>query len=65
MLSVQVRLVELPAGPHWSLLDCHQVKPPLLDPGTYAVDEAAYGRDQVVGTFVLCTRRRARYPIRP
>ncbi|MFI6332837.1 hypothetical protein ACIBBG_31585 [Micromonospora chersina] len=22
-------------------------------PGTYAIDEAAYGRDQVVGTFVL------------
>jgi hypothetical protein len=53
VLSVQVRLVELPAGPHWSLLDCHQVNPPLLDPGTYAIDEVAYGRDQVVGTFVL------------
>lgn len=52
-LSVPVRLVELPAEPHWSLLDCHHVNPPLLDPGTYAVDEAAYGRDQVIGTFVL------------
>ncbi|MEU1839384.1 hypothetical protein [Micromonospora chersina] len=44
--------MELPAGPHWSLLDCHHVNPPLLDPGTYAIDEAEYGRDQVVGTFV-------------
>jgi len=52
-LSVPVRLVELPAGLHWSLLDCHHVNPPLLDPGTYAIDEAAYGRDEVVGTFVL------------
>ena len=52
-LSVPVRLVELPTEPHWSLLDCHHVNPPLLDPGTYAVDEAAYGRDQVIGTFVL------------
>jgi len=52
-LSVPVRLVELPDGPHWSLLDCHHVNPPLLDPGTYAIDEAVYGRDQVAGTFVL------------
>ncbi|MGW5578581.1 hypothetical protein [Micromonospora chokoriensis] len=53
MLSVPVRLVQLPAAPHWSLLDCYHVNPPLLEPGTYAVDEAAYGRDQVVDTFVL------------
>ncbi|BCJ75059.1 hypothetical protein CS0771_46030 [Catellatospora sp. IY07-71] len=53
MLSILVQLVELPAGPHWSLLDHHHVNPPLLDPGTYAVDEAAFGRDGVVGTFVL------------
>jgi len=52
-LSVPVRPAELPAQPHWSLLDCHHVNPPLLDPGTYAIDAAAYGRDQVVGTFVL------------
>lgn len=52
-LSIPVQLVELAPGPHWSLLDCHHVNPPLLDPGTYAIDEAAYGRDQVVGTFVL------------
>ena len=52
-LSVPVRLVELPTEPHWSLLDCHHVNPPLLDPGTYAIDEAPYGRDQVIGTFVL------------
>ena len=52
-LSIPVRLVELPPGPHWSLLDCHHVNPPLLDPGTYAIDEAAYGRDRIVGTFVL------------
>jgi len=53
VLSVPVRLVVLPAGPHWSLLDHHHVNPPLLEPGTYAVDEAAHGRDRVVGTFVL------------
>ncbi|MGI5149523.1 hypothetical protein ACQEVC_24795 [Plantactinospora sp. CA-294935] len=29
------------------------MNPPLLDPGIYAIDEATYGRDQVVGTFVL------------
>lgn len=52
-LSVPVRLVELPAAPHWPVLDCHHVNPPLLDPGAYAIDEAAYGRDQVTGTFVL------------
>lgn len=52
-LSVAVLLVELPAEPHWSLLDHHHVNPPLLGPGTYAVDEAAYGRDQAVGTFVF------------
>jgi hypothetical protein len=44
-LSVPVRLVELPAGLHWSLLDCHHVNPPLLDPGTHAIDESVYGRD--------------------
>lgn len=52
-LSIPVQLVELPAGPHWSLLDHHHVNPPRLDPGTYAVDEAAHGRDQITGTFVL------------
>lgn len=52
-LSIPVRLVELPAQPHSSLLDCHHVNPPLLEPGTYAIDEAPHGRDQVVGTFVL------------
>ena len=52
-LSLAVRRVELPAQPHFSLLDHHQVNPPLLDPGTYAIDEAGYGSDQVVGTFVL------------
>ncbi|ABP53975.1 hypothetical protein Strop_1509 [Salinispora tropica CNB-440] len=52
-LSVPVRLVELPEGLHWSLLDHHHVNPPLLDPGTYVIDEAGYGHDQVVGTFVL------------
>lgn len=52
-LSLPARLVELPAQPHFSLLDHHQVNPPLLDPGTYAIDEAGYGRDHVVGTFVL------------
>jgi hypothetical protein len=52
-LSVPVRLVELPPQPHSSLLDCHHVNPPLLEPGTYAIDETAYGCDQVVDTFVL------------
>jgi hypothetical protein len=52
-LSIPVRLVALPAQPHWSRLDHHQVNPPLLDPCTYAIDEAAYGEDQVAGTFVL------------
>jgi hypothetical protein len=52
-LSISVRLVELPTQPHWSLLDCHHVNPPLLDPGTYAIDRTAYGFDQVVDTFVL------------
>jgi hypothetical protein len=53
VLSVPVWLVELPPQPHSSLLDCHHVNPPLLDPGTYAIDETAYGCDQVVDTFVL------------
>jgi hypothetical protein len=52
-LSGPLRRVDLPAGPHWSLLSHHQVNPPLLDPGTYAVDQAPYGRDQEAGTFVL------------
>ncbi|NUO60843.1 MAG: hypothetical protein HOV78_29625 [Hamadaea sp.] len=52
-LSVPVRQVELHPGPHWLLLDCHHVNPPRLDPGTYAIDQAAYGRDQVAGTYVL------------
>lgn len=43
----------MPDGPHPSLLDCHHVNPPLLEPGDYAIDAAAYGRDQVTGTFVL------------
>jgi hypothetical protein len=34
-------------------LDHHHVNPPLLDPCTYAIDEAAFGDDQVAGTFVL------------
>jgi hypothetical protein len=29
------------------------VNPLLLDPGAYAIGEAAYGHDQVVDTFVL------------
>ena len=53
MLSIPVRLVKLPAQPHWSLLDHHHVNPPLLEPGSYATDEAAYGRDQIAGTFVV------------
>jgi hypothetical protein len=52
-LSIPVRLVALPAQPHWSRLDHHHVNPPLLEPCTYAIDEAAYGDDQVAGTFVL------------
>ncbi|MFY1670903.1 hypothetical protein ACN27G_13180 [Plantactinospora sp. WMMB334] len=53
VLSIPVRLVDLPAEPHWSLLDHHRVNPPLRDPGTYAIDEAPYGHDHVTGTFVL------------
>jgi hypothetical protein len=52
-LSVPVRLVDLPPQPHGSLLGHHHVNPPLLEPGAYAIDEIAYGRDQVAGTFVL------------
>ena len=43
----------MPAKPHWWLLSHHRVNPPLLEPGTYAVDEAEYGRDRIAGTFVL------------
>ena len=52
-LSFSLRLVELPDGPHWSLLDHHQVNPPRLEPGTYAIDVAPYGGNQLAGTFVL------------
>lgn len=48
-----MRPVALPAGPDPSLLSCHHVNPPRLEPGTYAVDPAEYGRDRVTGTFVL------------
>lgn len=53
VLSVPVRLVAMPSPPHWSLLDHHHVNPPMLEPGTYAVDQAEHGRDRVAGTFVL------------
>ncbi|GAA4605166.1 hypothetical protein GCM10023107_70920 [Actinoplanes octamycinicus] len=53
MLSVPVRLVELPAGPHPSRLDHFRVNPPRLEPGGYAIDAAAYGRDRIAGTYVL------------
>lgn len=53
MLSRPVRRVALPAQPHPWLLSHGRVNPPLLEPGTYAVDEAEYGRDRVTGTFVL------------
>lgn len=52
-LSIPVRRVELPAQPHSSLLDHHHINPPLLDPGTFAIAGAEYGRDRVVGAFVL------------
>src|SRR4051794_20542013 len=52
-LSVPLRLVALPDGPHWSLLDHHHVNPARLEPGTYAIDPAAHGQDRAVGTFVL------------
>ncbi|XVV11323.1 hypothetical protein ACQP2X_41850 [Actinoplanes sp. CA-131856] len=52
-LSVAVQSVKLPAQPHPSLLNHHRVNPPLLAPGTYAVDESAYGRERITGTFVL------------
>jgi hypothetical protein len=53
VLSMPVRLVAMPAPPHWSLLDHHHVNPPLLAPGTYAIDETEHGRDRVTGTLVL------------
>jgi hypothetical protein len=53
VLSVPVRLVAMPEPPHWSLLDDHHVNPPLLEPGTYAVDQTEYGHDRVAGMFVL------------
>jgi hypothetical protein len=43
----------MPAPPHWSLLDHHHVNPALLEPGTYAVDQAEHGHDRVAGTYVL------------
>ncbi|WP_433064483.1 hypothetical protein [Dactylosporangium sp. CS-033363] len=52
-LSVPVRLVELPPPLHWSRLDHHGVNPPLLAPGTYALDPAPYLRERITGTFVL------------
>jgi hypothetical protein len=53
VLSVPLRLVDMPVPPHWSLLDHHHVNPTLLEPGTYAVDDGEHGRDHIVGTFVL------------
>lgn len=53
VLSVSLRQVDLPAPPHWTLLDHHHVNPPLLPPGCYAVDEAERGRDRISGTYVL------------
>lgn len=53
VLSEPVRLVAMPATPHWSLLDHHHVNPPLLAPRTYTVDDAEFGHDRVVGTVVL------------
>lgn len=52
-LSEPVRLVTMPAPPHWTLLDHHSVNPPLLEPGTYAIETAERGRDRITGTFVL------------
>lgn len=51
VLSVPVRLVAMPVPPMF--LDYHHMNPPLLEPRTYAVDEAEHGVDRVVGTFVL------------
>jgi hypothetical protein len=48
-----MRLVDLPAPPHWTLLDCHHVNPPLMEPGTYAIDEATDEHGHAVETFVL------------
>ena len=53
VLSIPLRCVAMPEPPHWSLLDHHHVNPPLLEPGTYTIDDAEHGRDRVVGTFVL------------
>jgi hypothetical protein len=43
----------MPVPPHPSVLAHHRVNPPLLEPGTYTVDRAAYGHDRVVGSIVL------------
>lgn len=48
-----MRLVEMPEPPHPWLLGHHQVNPPLLEPGTYAVDEAEHWSDRVTGSLVL------------
>lgn len=53
VLSGPVRRVEMPAPLHWSLLDHHHINPALLEPGTYAVDQAEHGRDRVTGTYML------------
>lgn len=53
VLSAPVRRVEMPAPPHWSLLDHHHVNPALLVPGTCAVDQAEHGPARVAGTHVL------------
>lgn len=53
VLSVPLRLVDMPKPPHWSLLDHHHVNPTLLEAGTYAIDDSEHGRDRIVGTFVL------------
>ena len=52
-LSLPVRRVDLPPQPDDLLLTHYRPNPPLLQPGTYAVDHAEYGRDRLAGTFVL------------
>ncbi|MBR7835772.1 hypothetical protein KDL01_21040 [Actinospica durhamensis] len=45
--------MDLPTQPHPFMLDHHRLNPTLLEPGTYAIDEAEVGSERVAGSFVL------------
>lgn len=48
-----VRRVPLPPQPGWGLTALSARNAPLMEPLTYAVDEAEYGRGRMRGMFVL------------